>query len=173
MFYQLLVILQDIQTTTSKHSIFNSRRNLRGQPSNVVPLPSFDNESPPTDNDISNGEPTFASNSGFKITLMHMGTDTTYNAIFENAARKWERIIVGDLPDIPRQSSSSHSWFGSDFDRKVNIDIDDVLIGYEMEEVDGRGGVLGYAGPVYKRSDDNAVSAISGIMKFDKDDFAK
>jgi len=107
----------------------------------------------------------------FKISLMHMGTDKSYNHIFEKAARRWERIIVGDSKDVPKKSSSSHSWFGSDFDQKVNVDIDDVLIGYQMEKVDGRGGVLGFAGPVYRRKDQGSITAISGIMKFDKEDF--
>lgn len=101
-----------------------------------------------------------------------MGKDTTYNSIFEQAARRWEKIIVGDLPDVPRRRSSSHSWFGNDFREKVNVDIDDVLIGYEMEDIDGEGGILGYAGPVYTRTADRSkITAISGIMKFDKVDF--
>ena len=100
-----------------------------------------------------------------------MGDDTTYNHIFEKAARKWEKIIIGDLPDVPKRSSSSHSWFGSDFDERVNVDIDDVLIGYEIETIDGEGKILGFAGPVYRRTDNGSISAISGIMKFDKEDF--
>lgn len=123
---------------------------------------------------FSGGPPPSSPSSGqFQITLMNMGSDTTYNHIFEKAARRWEKIIVGDLPDVPKQASSSHSWFGSDFDKRVNIDIDDILIGYEMERIDGEGKVLGYAGPVFKKQEGNSIRAISGIMKFDKDDFDK
>jgi hypothetical protein len=117
--------------------------------------------------------PSSSSSGQFKITLMNMGSDKTYNHIFEKAARRWEQIIIGDLPDVPKQSSSSHSWFGSDFDKRVNIDIDDILIGYGMERIDGEGKVLGYAGPVFKKQEGNSIRAISGIMKFDKDDFDK
>jgi hypothetical protein len=170
-----------------------SRRNLRGQSSSSLfqwPVDAFvddliaeksnddnyydyetTNSNDDTNKDSGNDSPT--TQGDFKITLMHMGTDTTYNKIFEKAAKRWEKIIVGGLPDVPKQSSSSHSWFGTDFDQMVNVDIDDVLIGYEMEKIDGKGDVLGYAGPVYSRKSGGSISAISGIMKFDKEDFAE
>ena len=162
--YSILVCFFS-QVTLFNLSFQNGQRgaNLRGNV-NATKLQGPD--------EIAHGRLT--SERGFKITLKHMGRDTTYNAIFERAARKWEKIIVGDLPDVPRRSSTSHSWFGNTFKEKINVDIDDVLIGYEMEEIDGKGGVLGHAGPVYTRTDDpSKVTAISGIMKFDKVDFSE
>ena len=118
--------------------------------------------------------PSGSSSGQFKITLMNMGFESKYDNIFVKAARRWEKIIVGDLPNVPKQSSSNHDWFGSEFDKRVNIDIDDILIGYQMETIDGEGSVLGYAGPVYrKKVGGSSVRALSGIMKFDKDDFDK
>jgi hypothetical protein len=85
--------------------------------------------------------------SGFSITLMNMGSGgRRYEQIFKRAARKWEMIIIGDLPNEPKKRSSSHSWFGDEWEEKVNVDIDDVLIGWAMEDIDGSGKTLGYAG---------------------------
>ena len=85
------------------------------------------------------------------------------------------------------------------WDEKVNVDIDDMLIGWAMKDIDGSGNTLGCAGkksfqyllvlllasimfilrlfintlgPVYSRGDDRTYqTAISGIMKFDIADF--
>ncbi len=116
------------------------------------------------------------SNSGspFTIQLKNMGKDNTYDHIFEKAARRWEQIIIGDLPDVKKKSDPNHDWFGGEWkNAPVNMDIDDVLIGYSMEKIDGNNGVLGFAGPVYSRDSENSISAVSGIMKFDKEDFRK
>ena len=99
---------------------------------------------PALSNDVNRG----AQRSEFSITLMNMGSGgRRYENIFLKAARKWEKIIIGDLPDERKvRYSSSHSWFGDVWDEKVNVDIDDVLIGWSMEDIDGYGNTLGYAG---------------------------
>ena len=104
---------------------------------------------------------------------MNMGDDKSYDDLFRSAAEKWQKIVVGDLPDTPKQMSASHDWFGNEWGNHppVNIDIDDVLIGYSITSIDGLSGTLGFAGPVYSRQSKEAVTAISGIMKFDKADF--
>ena len=109
----------------------------------------------------------------FTITLMNMGTNTSYDHLFKKAARRWEQIVIGDLPDVEKRTNQFHDWFGDEWPNAdpVNVDIDDVLIGYSMETVDGLNGVLGFAGPVYSRESDDSISAVSGIMKFDKEDF--
>ena len=93
-------------------------------------------------NDINRGQ-----RCGFSITLMNMGSGgRRYEHIFQRAAHKWEKIIIGDLPNEPKKRSSSHSWLGDVWEEKVNVDIDDVLIGWAMEDIDGSGSTLGYAG---------------------------
>jgi hypothetical protein len=90
-------------------------------------------------NDINRGQ-----RCGFSITMMNMGSGgRRYEHIFQRAAHKWEKIIIGDLPNEPKKRSSSHSWFGDVWEEKV---IDDVLIGWAMEDIDGSGSTLGYAG---------------------------
>ena len=61
--------------------------------------------------------------------------------------------------------------------KKYNEDVDDVVIGYNMTDIDGPNNVLGRAGAAYmryKRSSSTgwiATSPISGIMEFDIADF--
>ena len=99
---------------------------------------------PALSNDVNRG----AHRSEFSITLMNMGSGgRRYENIFQRAARKWEKIIIGDLPNERKvRNTSSHSWFGDVWEEKVNVDIDDVLIGWSMEDIDGYGSTLGYAG---------------------------
>ena len=124
-----------------------------------VQSPSF----PPTDNDRNKT----SSKERFHITLMDMGNNTSYNHIFEKTKAKLEKIIVGDLLDQPPLSNPGHDWFIGTWPSKTNIFVDDVLIGYEIGEIDGVGGTLGYAGPIYIRRTPDAtgvesVSTISG-----------
>jgi hypothetical protein len=104
---------------------------------------------------------------------MNMGTNTSYDHLFKKAARRWEQIVIGDLPDVEKRTNQFHDWFGDEWPNAdpVNVGIDDILIGYSMETVDGLNGVLGFAGPVYSRESNDSISAVSGIMKFDKEDF--
>jgi len=111
--------------------------------------------------------------SPFTITLMNMGSNTNFDAAFASAKAKWESIIKCDLQDIARQSSpSDFDWFGGTFKPKsFNGDVDDVVIGFSIEFIDGANGVLGFAGAVFLRTGPPGSSPISGIMKFDEDDF--
>jgi hypothetical protein len=76
---------------------------------------------------------------------------------FKQAADRWSRVIVGDLPN-------------------VNVDgeqIDDVLILAQGRPIDGRGGILGQAGPTHLRPASAGGSAFipaKGIMSFDTAD---
>jgi hypothetical protein len=104
---------------------------------------------------------------------MNMGDDKSYDHLFERAARRCQQIVIGDLPDQKKGTYSKFDWFDGEFGNAgpVNVDVDDVLIGYSIETIDGLSGILGFAGPVYTRETENSMSAISGIMKFDKEDF--
>eukprot|EP00978_Attheya_sp_CCMP212_P049154 scaffold624550_cov71-Attheya_sp.AAC.1 len=45
--------------------------------------------------------------SNLNIQLVNMGTfdndtdDSRYDAAFDDAARRWEKVVIGDLPDSP------------------------------------------------------------------------
>jgi hypothetical protein len=88
---------------------------------------------------------------------------------FTEAKARWESIIFNDLPDFPAQASG-FDWFNGFFSNGYNEDVDDVVIGYAIEYIDGLGTVLGRAGPTYTR-EGGTGSPISGIMQFDIDDF--
>src|SRR5690606_14221177 len=70
--------------------------------------------------------------------------------VFRSAARRWERVIIGNLPAVG--------------------DIDDLRIDASIVEIDGPGGILGQAGPDGLRS--GSSLPFEGTMEFDTDDVA-
>mmetsp|Transcript_7147 Transcript_7147/g.10251 ORF Transcript_7147/g.10251 Transcript_7147/m.10251 type:complete len:89 (+) Transcript_7147:3004-3270(+) len=76
--------------------------------------------------------------------------------------------------DVAAMPSKEHSWFGFElWKQPVNDDIDDVIIGYDFQDIDGNGGILGFAGPIYIRHEASSITTISGVMKFDIKDFSE
>jgi len=112
-------------------------------------------------------------NSAFTIRLLNMGTNTDFDQAFINAQERWQGIIRNDLPDI--EAGTYTDLFGDvgDFNNPIpfNGAVDDVVIAYSIEYLDGfgEGTILGYANTVKTRS--GRGGPISGIMKFDEDDF--
>ena len=98
---------------------------------------------------------------------MNTGTNTNFDAAFASAKARWESIIIGDLIDFDPYGVD---WFGRQLSGSYSGAVDDVVIGYEMKYIDGINGVLGSAGPYYRRTESN--STISGVMSFDQDDFS-
>jgi len=78
----------------------------------------------------------------------------------------FSEMVVGDEADI---NAVNFDWFAGTFDDSFSGPIDDVVIGYEIGEIDGLHGVLGYAGPTYVRN--VGKLPVAGIMKFDIVDF--
>jgi hypothetical protein len=87
------------------------------------------------------------------------GLTESQKQAFKNAADRWTRVIVGDLPDA-----------------MVNGErIDDVLIEAQGAPIDGVGRVLGQAGPRLVRpasAGKHAFLPITGTMQFDTADLA-
>lgn len=75
--------------------------------------------------------------------------------VFRTAARRWSQIIVGDLPDVTLGGRV----------------IDDIEITATAPFIDGRGGILGSAGPREIRSGAEGLP-ITGAMQFDSADVA-
>jgi len=92
----------------------------------------------------------------FNITLQLSGLSASQQAIFQQAAAKWESIITGDLPNATYQG----------------IAVDDVLIEGAGAAIDGVGGILGQAGPDAFRSG-GAGLPIHGTMEFDTADLTQ
>ena len=104
--------------------------------------PSEDRTSPPTRHDAPK----------FNIALVNMGNITTFDDAFQRAKLRWEELVVGDILDQPKSSNENFDWFADTWPGvTTNVAIDDILIGYSFEEIDGLYGTLGYAGPVYAR----------------------
>ncbi|MBN1512376.1 MAG: choice-of-anchor D domain-containing protein, partial [Phycisphaerae bacterium] len=91
---------------------------------------------------------------GYNIDLALTGFSTSQRAIFEQAAARWERIILGDLPDVSYQGAI----------------IDDVQIIASAVTMDGPGGILGQAGPDLLRA--GSLLPAHGIMQYDSADLA-
>lgn len=90
----------------------------------------------------------------FDIQIQYVGLSSSQQLIFEQAAVRWEQVIVGDLP--------SATYNG--------VVVDDLLINASSVSIDGRGGVLGQAGPDRFRS--GSRLPYHGSMQFDTADLA-
>ncbi len=90
----------------------------------------------------------------FDIELNFQGLTTNERAIFQQAAARWEQIIVGDLPSAT-------------FNGRL---VDDLLIDASAIAIDGIGGTLGQAGPDRFRS--GTLMPYHGSMQFDTADLA-
>jgi hypothetical protein len=99
--------------------------------------------------------------SPFTIEVRFMGGLTAdQQAAFRDAADRWTRVIVGDLPSVVVDGET----------------IDDVLILADGSAIDGTGGVLGQAGPTVLRPASAGAAAMlpaKGVMSFDTADLAK
>ena len=83
--------------------------------------------------------------------------------VFNDAAERWERIIIGDVPSIVGPIPSAFSNF-PDAVAEGEI-LDDIVIEVALAPIDGPGGILGQAGPNFVRTAD--FLTISGVMFFD------
>jgi hypothetical protein len=93
--------------------------------------------------------------SAFDIQIVYSGFTTSQRAIFEQAAARWESIIVGDLPNATYNG----------------IAVDDLLINASSTAIDGVGGVLGQAGYDRTRTSGTRLP-YHGSMQFDSADMA-
>lgn len=87
------------------------------------------------------------------------GLSQTQMQVFKDAADRWTKLIVGDLPDVIVSGEV----------------IDDVRIFAQGTHIDGVGGVLGQAGPTLVRPPSagrHAFLTVTGTMQFDTADLA-
>jgi hypothetical protein len=99
--------------------------------------------------------------SAYKIVVRFLGgLNTAQKNAFKTAAKRWTKVIVGDLPSV---------LVGGEV-------IDDLLIEAQGVAIDGPGGILGQAGPTNLRpasAGANAFLPAKGIMSFDTADLAQ
>ncbi len=84
--------------------------------------------------------------------------------VFEEAADRWERIIIGDVPSFTGVIPSAFQGLPP----AVDGTLDDIVIEIALIPIDGPFGVLGAAGPRFVRTID--FLTLSGVMFFDSDD---
>lgn len=105
---------------------------------------------------------------GYQLTLCYTTPLTTAQRLaFEAAAARWQRVVAGDLEDLPFSVGTGACGAGSP---SLNLGVDDLLIFAGIEPIDGPGGILGSAGPCYLRELDGLP--LLGVMRFDAADMA-
>jgi hypothetical protein len=107
----------------------------------------------------------------YSIVLRYLTNATVaQQQAFDSARAKWQRLIYGDLPDVDfgvRPISPGQCGENSPAFRER---VDDVLIFVTLDSIDGRGQVIGRAGPCWVRNDGRFP--ILGLMEFDTADVA-
>jgi hypothetical protein len=99
---------------------------------------------------------------GYDIYLDLVNVPAADAVFFTNARERWQTIITGDLVDEASTSLSVSSGC------RLPAVIDDVYICAAYNRIDGRGRILGSAGPTYIRTAD--LLTITGEMQFDRSD---
>lgn len=111
----------------------------------------------------------------FNIELVSCGSTPSLDTVFIRAAQTWSSVITGDLLDFEMPPGTETECL-ADFDGEPVMTcghIDDIIIGYSVGPVDGLGGQLGAAGPVYTRGQEwprHRELPITGWMQFDEAD---
>lgn len=105
---------------------------------------------------------------GYAVTVCYASrVEETHRAVFEASAARWSSVIRGDLPDMDVEIPAG---LCTETQPNVKTRLDDLIIVASFEEIDGRGGVLGQAGPCVLRA--SGLLPILGIMEFDVADVA-
>jgi len=106
------------------------------------------------------------STEGFQIEVRFQSGEGTaaQRLAFSNARARWEKVLIGDLSDIRVTRRAGFCGPSPALDEVV----DDLLILTELVAIDGRGGVLGSAGPCLIRNTSDLP--ILGRMRFDTAD---
>lgn len=111
--------------------------------------------------DVRRAKQLAATSSPFTIEIRFLGgLNARQRSAFTEAADRWTRIIVGDLPAVRVDGES----------------VDDVLILAQGSAIDGPGRILGQAGPTHVRPSTAGPAAflpVKGLMSFDTADLAK
>ena len=72
----------------------------------------------------------------FDITLINMGGPSKFDDAFQFAARHWEAIINGEQSNVaPASTFGIGDWFDGVFDESFAEAIDDIAIGYALDDL--------------------------------------
>ena len=103
----------------------------------------------------------------YEITFELLGSakDSSRRKVFEAAAKRWMRVISKN-PGREKIELSPNKACGFG-EGAITADVDGLLIVAAIVPIDGKGGILGQAGPRYLR--DNGIPVL-GCMQFDEAD---
>ena len=103
----------------------------------------------------------------FNVVLRFLTSPTpVQQAAFDSAKARWQRLIYGDVPNAFAMFPAGFCGPGTP---AINEVIDDIIIYVQLDAIDGRGGILGQAGPCLFR---NGGTPGAGLMHFDTADVA-
>lgn len=106
----------------------------------------------------------------FDIVLVHSPTsqlDDHLERVFADAEATWEAVIGGNLSPVPMPGELVETCIGEGDHPPLQV-VDDLIIYAEVGDIDGSGGILGFAGPCFVRLSDGLPMA--GVMVFDVED---
>lgn len=103
---------------------------------------------------------------GFDVDMLISGALGSQVGVFWRAARRWESVVTGNLPEVLVEDE--FSCFGET--RRYAMLLDDLLIFAAVVEIDGVGGVLARAGVCGVREGSNMPALAS--MVYDASDLA-
>ena len=88
-----------------------------------------------------------------------------YQVYFNNAAARWEQVIVGDLPDVTLSNPPTLP----DTNCGYPTTVDDLYICVYGQTIDGPGGTAGYAGVLSRRTSGDQLPLIA-YAQFEEED---
>lgn len=107
--------------------------------------------------------------STYNIDLRYLSTvSASRKAVFDSAAAHWERLIIGDVPNVPVLNFPAGQCGPNS--PAINETIDDIIIYVTLDSIDGPGKILGQSGPCLIRVP--GLLPLVGVMHFDTADVA-
>lgn len=149
------------RTTTTSYIPTTATPDLH--PSNYIVKPGCRYLAVPFDLPLSSS----AQSNVYNIELISCSSNTTFDPYFISAARKWMSLITADLPDRDLLSSPLSNCI-ADNDGTPILScgyVDDLIIAYDLLEIDGVDGSIGASAPQYYRSE--SYLPFTAYMSFD------
>lgn len=106
----------------------------------------------------------------FHVTVQWVNPPTLLQqSVVEQAVARWERVIAGDLPDLPLTLIAGACAPGMP---AFTGTVDDLLLFAVVDAFDGPGGLAGQAGPCVLRAGGRGLPAVA-VLRLDAADFGE
>lgn len=129
-------------------------------PTAPFPPPSPTSEPPPVIT-----PPSSCSIRGYGISLDLANADQSYHSYFSSGAERWSTVVKGDLPRVNTQGINTRC-------NSLPAFVDGLHICARTRDIDGAGGVLGFAGVEWSRTGTRTFPAI-GFTTLDSSDIPR